>query len=220
MVQRHESPGPGADVFEAWSLGLNLGPEPDLAAVRDSAAGRLLAEARANLVGSYARMLLQELDADPDRLAAAAAACRAPPPNSPPRRPADRGQVAERAAGDLAGATPAEAALQILHATATATATGTATDPAAPGPAPGRARPGSPPTAEPYRQGRWHRHGALRRRLRRHDPSPPIRRRHAARRLQLVDRSCLPRPGTRPSGASTSSWTTWNSTDCSTSVGS
>lgn len=65
------------DIHEAACLASYVDPDPDLDAVTDTDALRVLAQQREALIGAYAWLLLQQLDADPGRLAAAAAGCRA-----------------------------------------------------------------------------------------------------------------------------------------------
>lgn len=137
------------DTQQAWILAANahLGPE----------------SARNESVARYAGFLASELDADADRIAAAAAACRGIGGNH------------ERAA-DLA-----DLALELV------VAAGADSDPAA------RARlltelnPQSNP--EPYRQGLWHRHRLPRRLLRRLDPRWWYRRCESVAMVRLVHHS-------------------------------
>jgi hypothetical protein len=160
------------DARQAWILGLNLGLEPDLAAVNPRVRP-VLAEQRQARVEDYAWYLLEQLGADSRRLAAAAGGCR--------RRIAEfHGPADERAAGYVVGVQLAEAGLRIIRKA------GADADPAAHARLREEIDRRFNPEPVPYQQGPRHRHSQPRRILRRADPAWWLRRARAVRRLELV----------------------------------
>lgn len=152
---------PADDTEQAWIYALNahLGPDPD--ALDDPVARRRAERARDDRVGRYAGFLASDLDADVDRLTAAASACRAIGGNH------------ERAA-DLA-----DLALELV------VAAGADSDPAARARLLAELNP-TPSGPEPDQQGLWHRHRLPRRLLRRLDPRWWYRRAESAARVRLA----------------------------------
>lgn len=160
------------DARQAWILGLNLGLKPDLAAA-DPRGRSVLTRQRQVRVKDYAWYLLEQLDADPHRLAAAAEGCR--------RRLAEReNPTDEWAAGHVVGVQLAEAGLQIIRDA------GADTDTAAHARLREEIDRRFNPQPVPYQQGPWHRYSRPRRILRRANPVWWLRRARAGRQLRLV----------------------------------
>jgi len=165
-----------SDMREVWALGLNIGPDPDLDAIADPAARRVLSQCREDRLSAYTWFLLQHFHADADRLAAAAAGCRARY-DEVAAGPGDH-----RLAGYTGGAVLAGAALQIIRDA------GADTDPAARNRLLEEIERRFDPDIEPYRQGLWHRHSWPRRALRRLNLHWWVRQLRAARSVQLDHR--------------------------------
>ena len=164
-----------ADAFEAWVYAINLGPEPDFAAVSDPATQQRLVDARARKVASYTLFLLEELDADAERLTAAAAVCRA--------RHVERSAASgpeEQRVEHLLGAELADAALKVVREA------GADTDASARDRLRAEIHRRLNPESTPYRQGFWHQHSWPRRILRRLDPRWWVRRESMAGRIHVV----------------------------------